>query len=110
MTMDGTRKSVVNRGNSEMTTETDGPRWTQEQAIAFECARECLNGLGAIYTGLIEEERQRKEPDQEKIHALREKRSMLVQERDRLRLHDEKRIAWVRHIYGAECRAISGVS
>lgn len=33
--------------------------WTQEQSINFECAREVINDLMAIYTAKIYEERKK---------------------------------------------------
>lgn len=81
------------------------PLWTQEQAIAFESARECITDLAGIYTALIEDARGQAVPDEVRIQSLRAKRSALVQERSELRLHDGDRIAEIRRIYGKQIKA-----
>ena len=80
------------------------PLWTQEQAIAFESARECITDLAGIYTGLIDVARRQAVPDEARIRSLQARRSTLVQERAALRLQDEARIMEVRQTYGAQIK------
>lgn len=87
-----------------MLTLPTGPRWTQEEAIAFESARECITDLAGIYTGLIEEAKSRPFVSQAEIDALRAKRSELVHERAQLHLQDTERVANIRRVYGAKIR------
>jgi hypothetical protein len=84
------------------------PLWTQEQAIAFESARECITDLAGIYTALIEAARAQAVPDEVRIQSLRATRSALVQERSELRLHDGDRIAEVCRVYGKQIKALRG--
>ena len=83
----------------------NGPHWTQEQAVAFESARECITDLAGIYTGLIEDERHKATPNARVIASLREKRSALVRERAALHVQDAADVARVRREYGAQIRA-----
>lgn len=79
--------------------------WTQQQAIAFESARECITDLAGIYTGLIEDARRQAFPDEIRIGSLRARRSALVQERAELHIQDEERIAEIRQAYGERIKA-----
>lgn len=87
---------------------TDEPgctaQWTQEEAIAFEAARECITDLMAIRTGQIEEEAQRPTPDPAHIEALRADRVRLHHERASLGVTDHAAVARVRSEYGAFVR------
>jgi len=80
-------------------------RWTQEEAIAYECAREAITGLRAILTGQIAEESGKPYPDAERLADLRAERSRLFRERAGLRVKDHAEIARVRSEYGAAIRA-----
>ena len=55
--------------------------WTQEQSINFECAREVINDLMAIYTTKIHRERNKTVPDLALINTLLAERSRLHQEK-----------------------------
>jgi hypothetical protein len=62
-------------------------QWTQNQAIAFECAREVITDMMAICTGRISEEAAKETPDTDRLATLRADRSKLAQERaDRSKL------------------------
>lgn len=91
---------------SRMTPQATGPLWTQDQAIAFESARECINELASIYTGYIEAERTVDSPDEKRIAGLRAFRSGLFRERDALRVNDDEAVAKVRSVYGAHVREL----
>jgi hypothetical protein len=75
--------------------------WTQDQAIAYEAARECIGHLIAIriselHTG---------SPAPERAAELEADLARLQAERRALRLADEAEIARVREEYGAQVRA-----
>ena len=78
--------------------------WTQDQAIAFECAREVITDMMAIQTGLIASETEKASPDLGYLEDLRAKRSQFAQERSGLHVEDDAEIARVRQQYGAIVR------
>lgn len=81
------------------------PKWTQDEAINFECARDCITDLMGIYSGAIDDEETAASPDKDKISELLAVRSSLARERMALRLKDHDRIAEIRSTYGAKIRA-----
>lgn len=80
------------------------PLWTQDEAIAFEVARETINHVMSIYTAQIADERRKPVPDETKIAALSARRSELHRERTALRLKDHAEVARVSEEYGAFVR------
>ncbi|GEM_PF-2755916 len=80
-------------------------RWTQEQAIAYECARECLTDLMAICMGELASEQARAP----RIEALERELFALGRERQALGVHDADRVAEIRLEYGAWIAAWRGV-
>lgn len=76
------------------------PKWTQEEAIAYECARECITHLMAIYTGEIHNDN----PTPERLAELRAARARLAAELRGLRVHDHAEIARIRRDYGQRIR------
>ena len=80
-------------------------QWTQEEAVAFECAREVITDLMAIQTGQIAEESGKQTPDAARLAALRAERSRLAQERAGLHVGDHTHVARIRAEYGAFVRA-----
>lgn len=81
------------------------PKWTQDEAIAFECAREVITDMMAICTGRIADETDKEAPDADHLAALRAERSRLAQERAALHVGDHADIARIRTDYGAIVRA-----
>ncbi len=79
--------------------------WTQEEAVAYECARECITDMMAICTGQIADESRKDAPDTDRVAALRVERSRLAQERATLHVHDHADIARIRADYGTIIRA-----
>lgn len=77
------------------------PKWTQDEAIAFECACECIIHLMAICTG----ELHNGEPTESRRAELEADRSRLSQERTALHVSDTIEIERIRHDYGARIRA-----
>jgi len=80
-------------------------QWTQDEAIAFECAREAITDLMAIQTGQIAQEGSKAAPDAGRLASLRAERSRLAQERTALHLDDLDAVARIRSEYGAIVRA-----
>lgn len=77
----------------------------QEEAVAFECARECISDMMAIYSGRLAEEEAKPQPDCQQIELMRTERSRLARERSELRLHDHANVARIMNEYGAAVRA-----
>jgi hypothetical protein len=92
------------KGSSVEKAALTGPKWTQDEAIDFECARDCITDLMGIYSGAIDDEETAASPDQAKISELLAVRSSLARERMALRLNDHDRIAEIRSTYGARIR------
>lgn len=80
--------------------------WTQDQAIAYETARECINDLIGIYTDLVESERTSDKPDDAKVAAYNAMRITLAAERQDLRLHDAVAVERINRVYGARIRSL----
>jgi len=68
-------------------------KWTQTEAVAFECAREVITDLRAILTGLIDDESSKEHPDAERLATLLAERSRLFRERAGLRVKDHAAVA-----------------
>lgn len=84
---------------------TDEILSAQEEAVAFECARECITDMMAIYTGRIAEEEAKPQPNCQRIEGMRAERSRLARERSELRLHDHAHVTRILDAYGAAVRA-----
>ncbi len=80
-------------------------KWTQDEAIAFECAREVITDLMALYSGNIAAESRQPKPDAGRLAEFRAERSRLAQERAKLHVSDLADIARIRSEYGAIVRA-----
>ena len=85
--------------------EREEPEWTQDEAIAYECACEAITHLMAIKTKLIHEEEQKENPDMDMTARLRIERYGLHVEREDLQLKDHDSITRIRSEYGAIIRA-----
>ncbi|CAN5873762.1 hypothetical protein BH11PSE12_BH11PSE12_20590 [soil metagenome] len=79
--------------------------WTQDEAIAFECAREVITDMMAICTGQISDESSKATLDADRLSQLRVERTKLFQERAALHITDQLDIARIRTSYGAIVRA-----
>jgi hypothetical protein len=89
----------------EMNNSVNRPQWTQDEAIAFECASECITDMMAIHTRRIADEMRNDFPDIDKLAEMRAARTRLAQERTTLHVHDHANIARIRTDYGAIVRA-----
>lgn len=83
----------------------DMAKWTQDQAVAFEAARECLTDMMSICSAAIEAEEAKASPDPVRLTQLEQDLADLARERAALTVHDEARIAVIRSEYGARIRA-----
>ena len=72
-------------------------KWTQDQAIAFESARECIIHLIAICSSEIAALESRAGSDG---GALMRRQEALAAELRKLHVHDVERVSWVRAEYG----------
>lgn len=79
--------------------------WTQDEAIAFECARDVITDMQGILTSQIFEETDKEQPDNQRLASLRAESSRLFQERAALHLKDHEKIARIRAEYGKMVRS-----
>jgi hypothetical protein len=85
-------------------TPAQKPLWTQDEAIAFEVAREAINHLMSICRSEIAQEERKAAPDKVVIKRLEDRFTALHQERARLRLTDHVEVARISREYGAFVR------
>lgn len=94
-----TGESRDSEGKTAPSVTSGGPKWTQDQAIAFECARECITHLMACYSALIEDgSRFKMSPYQ--ISAYEREITRLADERRELRVNDDEAVERIRREYG----------
>lgn len=79
--------------------------WTQEQSINFECAREAINHVVAIYSAEIYNEEKKSSPDEQRLEMMNERCLQLTRERSAMRVNDDEMVAEVRAKYSAILRA-----
>ncbi|CAI06174.1 hypothetical protein [Aromatoleum aromaticum] len=79
--------------------------WTEDDALAYECARECINHVVAICSAELWDEEHKLAPDSARIGLIKEEMTRLAGERRALRLGQHAEIARVRAEYGAQIRA-----
>lgn len=80
-------------------------RWTQDQAVSFEAARECLTDMMGICSAAIADEESKASPDAKRLAQLEGELSSLAQERLSLTIEDAERTEAIRKTYGAFVRA-----
>lgn len=80
------------------------PGWTQDQAIAYEVARELVGDVIALCTAQLAAERERPSPDAALIGRLEQELAALLAERDALRVLDDEAVARARAVHGARLR------
>lgn len=83
----------------------DEKRWTQDQAIAFECARECITDLMGICSTAIADEEAMPARNSGRIQELEKELARLAAERSALTITDQQKIELIRREYGAQVRA-----
>jgi hypothetical protein len=77
------------------------PKWTQDEAIAYECARECITHMMAICTGELHNDA----PTEARRAELEAERARLAAELRGLHVHNHADIARIRQDYGQRIRA-----
>lgn len=80
-------------------------QWSQDQAIAFECAREAITELMALRSGEISHESSLSEPNEARLDDLRADRARLGRERAALHVGQDAQVARIRADYGILLRA-----
>ncbi|MDR1274880.1 MAG: hypothetical protein LBL72_00585 [Candidatus Accumulibacter sp.] len=80
-------------------------KWTQDEAIDYECARETITHLHAILTNQSYEESRKPHPNAELLERWDAEISRIFRERAKLDIHDHAEIARIRTEYGARIRA-----
>jgi hypothetical protein len=78
--------------------------WTQEEAIAFEAARECITDVMAMYSAELADAKKALPVDSDRVEAIRARLTTLSHERDGLRGSDNENIIRVLGVYGAMVR------
>jgi hypothetical protein len=81
------------------------PKWTQDEAIAFESARDCINGMIAVCSRAIADEKSKPEPDELRMSELKNYVHDLARERRELHVTDYEKIETIRREYGSLLRA-----
>lgn len=84
------------------------PAWTQDEAVAYEAAREAITHMRAIITHEIDQEMHRADPNPSRLQALEAEDLRLHHERAALRVEDHDTIARIRRDYGARIREWQG--
>lgn len=90
-------------------TKPTGPLWTQDEAINYEAARECINDLAGIYMSGVYEALALNPPDTAKATALEALVDKLIAERGALTLKDHRTVERVLSVYGATVRVLRGI-
>lgn len=80
-------------------------KWTQEQAIAFESARECITALMSILTAQLADEEALHGPESPRAKVINDRITVLFKERAALLPTDVDAVGRARREYGAEVRA-----
>ncbi|WP_138928015.1 hypothetical protein [Verminephrobacter aporrectodeae] len=75
-------------------------QWTEEDAIAYECACDAISDLMSIKTRQIADESRKSHPDPVRLESLRTERSRLARERKGLYVNDHAQVARIRSEYG----------
>ncbi len=81
------------------------PKWTQDEAIAFESACECITDLIGILMAAVYQEESNATPDSQRLLELNAAVSRSWQTRERLGVHNHSGIARIRDEYGSKIRA-----
>lgn len=83
------------------------PRWTQDEAIAFACARDYLAELQAVYATAVDELTSQSNADVNRVGQLRGELVLLQQQRRDLTVHDQAAVAEIRATFKARLAAAS---
>jgi len=81
-----------------------GQKWTQEEAIAYECACDYLGEVLGIYSGELDAEEAREVPRRDRLNWLEGEITRIGKARRQLRVSDHEAITEIRMVYGALLR------
>ncbi|MFZ5528740.1 MAG: hypothetical protein ACOZE7_18955 [Pseudomonadota bacterium] len=94
---------------NQMSVDGDpAPLWSQEEAIAYECAREYLSDVMGLYSQQLDGEEARCDPKADHMDWLRAEIARLGELRRQLRVKDHKEVAEIRAVYGALWQRLVG--
>ncbi|MFC3216494.1 MULTISPECIES: hypothetical protein [Sphingomonadaceae] len=91
-------------------TEIAAPLWTQDQAVAFEAAREAVVDVIAGYSAEIDAEQTKPQPDGDRLAFLEMQTRHCFDVMKSLRVADDATVAQVLREYSAIVRARDGKS
>lgn len=82
------------------------PKWTQDEAIAFACARDYLAELQAVYATALDELASQPVADVDRAGWLRSELALLRRQRRDLTVRDQAAVAEIRAAYKARLAAV----
>jgi len=105
-----TKKNTVPSGADEMVLPAaTPPNWTQDEAIAFGCARDYILDLMVLYMTLLDDMQSQPEAPPERVAWLQSEITRLKAQRRTLKVSDHEEIAEIRRVYGALLKGSRGV-
>jgi hypothetical protein len=87
--------------------EREAPKWSNEDAVNYEVARDVITALMAFRSEWIGLERAKPAPDLSAIERWKAERGAYAAELRGLHIADHEKIARIRRDYGAECVRLS---
>ena len=85
------------------------PKWTQDEAIAFGCARDYIGDLMVLYLTLVDDMQSKSDAPAERVAWLQAEIMRLKAQRRSLKVSDHDEIAEIRRVYGALLKGSRGV-
>lgn len=85
------------------------PKWTQDEAIAFACARDYIGDLMVLYMTLLDDMQSKPDAPAERVAWLQAEIRRLKAQRRSLKVSDHDEIAEIRRVYGALLKGSRGV-
>lgn len=85
------------------------PKWTQDEAIAFGCARDYIGDLMVLYMTLLDDMQSKPDAPAERVAWLQAEIKRLKAQRRSLKVSDHEEIAEIRRVYGALLKGSRGV-
>ena len=82
------------------------PEWTQEEAVHYEVARECITDMIAVRSAWLEAERQKDAPNTASIERWADERKRYVEELRALSIRDPENSNRVCREYGPELKRL----
>jgi hypothetical protein len=105
-----TKKRTVPSGADEVVLPASTPpKWTQDEAIAFGCARDYIGDLMVLYMTLLDDMQSKPDAPVERVAWLQSEIRRLKTQRRSLKVSDHDEIAEIRRVYGALLKGSRGV-